>query len=205
MTATSGSIGPWELDTNFIKANVGGSRYSYLAPGYLHLLSQGSGTWRQFQANPVDGYFAVKNAAFYVNGDATNLDYNSNPEVSPYVKISSTGITKSDGTYVHFASRAGFTGTVYVDGKVLGFENGIFYGYNQRGESMEKPLGLKMGEFKQQISDAITNSELPIYILQYMIRDLYNEVNELARTQSIKELEEYNQSLKDDDIMKKER
>lgn len=61
---------------------------------------------------------------------------------------------------------------------------------------MDKPLSLQMGELKQRISDAITDSELSVFIIQYMIKDLYNEISELAKMQSMKELEEYNQSLK---------
>ena len=60
---------------------------------------------------------------------------------------------------------------------------------------MDKPLPLKIQEFQQKMSDVISNSELPIYILKYQIKDLLSEIETLERDYAQKEISAYNQSL----------
>lgn len=59
---------------------------------------------------------------------------------------------------------------------------------------MDKPLSLKIMEFQKDISEVISKSDLPIYILKYQIKDLYDEVNKLANNLSQQEIDEYYQS-----------
>ena len=59
---------------------------------------------------------------------------------------------------------------------------------------MDKPLSLKIMEFQKDISEVISKSDLPIYILKYQIKDLYDEVNKLANDLSQQEIDEYYQS-----------
>ena len=59
---------------------------------------------------------------------------------------------------------------------------------------MDKPLSLKIQEFQKNISDIISNSELPIYILKYQIKDLYDEISRLADDFAQRELAQYYQS-----------
>lgn len=60
---------------------------------------------------------------------------------------------------------------------------------------MDKPLSVKIQTFQKEISDIIAKSELPIYLLKYLIKDLYLEIDNLANDFSQKEILEYNQSL----------
>ena len=59
---------------------------------------------------------------------------------------------------------------------------------------MDKPLPLKIQEFQKEVSDAIAKSELPIYILKYLIKDLYAEIDVMSNEFAQKELSEYYQS-----------
>ena len=59
---------------------------------------------------------------------------------------------------------------------------------------MDKPLPLKIQEFQKEVSDAIAKSELPIYILKYLIKDLYSEIEVMSNEIAQKEVNEYYQS-----------
>lgn len=62
---------------------------------------------------------------------------------------------------------------------------------------MNKPLSLKIQEFQRDISNIISQAELPLYILKYQIKDLYNEIDKLTNDLSKKEIDEYYQSLQE--------
>ena len=60
---------------------------------------------------------------------------------------------------------------------------------------MEKKLSVTLEEFKQQLANDIQDSGLPIVIVDLVLKDLYNEVHGLARDFTIKEIQEYQNSL----------
>ena len=59
---------------------------------------------------------------------------------------------------------------------------------------MDKPLPLKIQEFQKKISEVISTSELPIYILKYLIKDLYTEIEVMSSEYAQKEVDEYYKS-----------
>ena len=59
---------------------------------------------------------------------------------------------------------------------------------------MDKPLVLKIDEFRKEMVSVIQQSDLPIYILKYQIKDLLAEVEKIENELSQKELQEYYQS-----------
>lgn len=59
---------------------------------------------------------------------------------------------------------------------------------------IDKPISLKIQEFQRNISNIIGESELPIYILKYLIKDLYAEIDIMSNEFAQKELSEYYQS-----------
>lgn len=59
---------------------------------------------------------------------------------------------------------------------------------------MDKPLSIKIQEFQQAISKVIEQSELPIYILKYQIKDLLSEIEKLEHTFAQQEIEQYYKS-----------
>ena len=60
---------------------------------------------------------------------------------------------------------------------------------------MDKPLSLKIEETKTTIVNAINNSQLHPYILDSIIKDIYNEIHILCMNQSKQEIEAYNAEL----------
>jgi len=59
---------------------------------------------------------------------------------------------------------------------------------------MDKPLPIKIQEFQQAISKVIEQSELPIYILKYQIKDLLSEIEKLEQTFAQQEIDQYYKS-----------
>ena len=59
---------------------------------------------------------------------------------------------------------------------------------------MDKPLALKIQEFQQAMSKVIEQSELPIYILKYQIKDLYSEIERIESEYTQQEIEQYQKS-----------
>lgn len=60
---------------------------------------------------------------------------------------------------------------------------------------MDKPLSLKIEETKSALVNAINNSQLHPYILDSIVKDLYNEIHILYMNQSKQEIENYNAEL----------
>lgn len=61
---------------------------------------------------------------------------------------------------------------------------------------MEKPITLQMENLKKEIVDAINKSNLPVFILDFMLKDLYGEVHAMSQKQFIDDKERYEESLK---------
>ena len=60
---------------------------------------------------------------------------------------------------------------------------------------MDKPLSLKIEETKSALVNAINNSQLHPYILDSIVKDLYNEIHILYMNQSKQEIEAYNAEM----------
>lgn len=59
---------------------------------------------------------------------------------------------------------------------------------------MEKPLTIQIEETKQTIVDAINNSKLHPFILDSILKDIYNEIHVLYMNQISQEKTEYSKS-----------
>lgn len=59
---------------------------------------------------------------------------------------------------------------------------------------MDKTLTVAMEEFKQNLISTIQNSELPIVVVDLILKDLYNEIHSLASEATIREMREYNRA-----------
>lgn len=60
---------------------------------------------------------------------------------------------------------------------------------------LRKPLVLARNEFLQKLIQAANDSGLPFVIMEYVVRDFYDEVRKSATQQYEKENEEYNNLL----------
>ena len=110
ITADGGQIGNWYIDTNTGSPtskkgylySTENSYSSYIARGFIHLLSSDGGSWHQFLANTINNYCAVKNSPFYVsNGDvngSAQLDNTSDPySESRWIRIKYDEIERKNG------------------------------------------------------------------------------------------------------------
>lgn len=72
---------------------------------------------------------------------------------------------------------------------------------------MEKPLSLKLKDLKKGINEVIINSELPIYIIEPIFKDIYRDIADLSLQTTLKQEKEYlDNSLKENnetDIVEK--
>ena len=62
---------------------------------------------------------------------------------------------------------------------------------------MEKPVTLQIEEFKKNIVDTINVAKLPPFLLEHIMKDLYNEICVLSRNQLAQDRKSYEQSLKE--------
>ena len=62
---------------------------------------------------------------------------------------------------------------------------------------MDKPITLVMEETKLSIINIINDSKLPIYIIEPIIKGLYNEISQLSLQFSLSEKEKYQKSIEE--------
>lgn len=60
---------------------------------------------------------------------------------------------------------------------------------------MEKPIVLAMEELKQNIMKAVQDSQLPIYIVEPIVKEMYQQCNMANEEFKMKQIAEYNQEL----------
>ena len=60
---------------------------------------------------------------------------------------------------------------------------------------MEKKLTVQIEEFKQNLARDVANSGLPVVVADLVIKDLYNEIHSIAQETTLKDIQEYNDSM----------
>lgn len=63
---------------------------------------------------------------------------------------------------------------------------------------MDKPISIILEELKQEIADSINKSQLPLAIVEPIMKDLCNEITIMARQQLTKDKEEYEKNQKEE-------
>jgi len=61
---------------------------------------------------------------------------------------------------------------------------------------MEKPLNLKIQEFKTQMINIINEAKLPAYILEPIMKDFHLQLQKIEQEELMKSQKEYQNSLK---------
>lgn len=59
----------------------------------------------------------------------------------------------------------------------------------------QRPLSVARDEFVENLIDIINNSGLPLVVVEYAVRDVYNEVCSIAAKQYKKDKEDYQKEL----------
>lgn len=62
---------------------------------------------------------------------------------------------------------------------------------------MEKPITLRINELKTNLVNTINDANLPPFLLEQILRELYSEASTLATNQAKKEEDEYYKSLQE--------
>lgn len=65
-----------------------------------------------------------------------------------------------------------------------------------------KPVTMIIEETKNTIVNAVNNSQLPAFILETIIKDIYIEINQMAIQQANLEKQKYEEELKHDEELK---
>lgn len=60
---------------------------------------------------------------------------------------------------------------------------------------MDKPLTLQIEEFRNTMINTINNSNMHLYIVDTVLKDLYSEVHLMYQNQTAKEIKEYQDSV----------
>ena len=60
---------------------------------------------------------------------------------------------------------------------------------------MEKKLTVQLEEFKQTLMRDVANSGLPVVVVDLVLKDLFNEVHNLAQETTLNDIKEYQSAL----------
>ena len=60
---------------------------------------------------------------------------------------------------------------------------------------MEKKLTVQLEEFKQTLMRDVANSGLPVVVVDLVLKDLVNEVHNLAQETTLNDIKEYQSAL----------
>jgi hypothetical protein len=63
-------------------------------------------------------------------------------------------------------------------------------------EEIQKPITIMRQEFAEKISDVINNCNLPLFIIEPILKDVYLEVKSLSQKQYEMDKDEYESKLK---------
>lgn len=63
---------------------------------------------------------------------------------------------------------------------------------------MEKPITLRMKEVKKEFVNTVNTSELPAFIIEYLLKDILETVSKIANQQAENEEKAYMQSICDE-------
>lgn len=63
---------------------------------------------------------------------------------------------------------------------------------------MEKPVTIQIDELKKDLVEIFNSSNLPVFILEFILKDIYTEIRSVCQLQLEKDTKDYNESLKND-------
>jgi hypothetical protein len=63
---------------------------------------------------------------------------------------------------------------------------------------MEKPVSIKVQELKEELVDLINDSGLPAFIVEPIVKDIYEQIIQAKNQEYTKDKENYENSLKEE-------
>lgn len=64
-------------------------------------------------------------------------------------------------------------------------------------KEIEKPASIVKKELNQNLIDVINDSKLPLFVVEYVLKDLLIQVHDLAKQQEEDDIEKYNKELEE--------
>lgn len=68
---------------------------------------------------------------------------------------------------------------------------GMFVHILSSSKKMDKPITIQIEEIKDNLTNILNNSNLPLFVIRYILKDLYSEVCNLYNQQVINDKTEY--------------
>ena len=72
----------------------------------------------------------------------------------------------------------------------------------ENAEQIMKPMSVARAEFINSLTDLINNSMLPPFIIEPILKDMYNDIHMVAQRQYEADVKRYNEELKKQTISK---
>lgn len=66
----------------------------------------------------------------------------------------------------------------------------------ENAEQIMKPMSVARGEFINSLTDLINNSMLPPFIIEPILKDMYNDIHMVSQRQYEADVKRYNEELK---------
>ena len=65
--------------------------------------------------------------------------------------------------------------------------------------NISKPISMVLMELKEGLANQINNANLPLCLVEPIVKDLYMEVHNLSEAQTRKDIEEYNKAIENEE------
>ena len=65
--------------------------------------------------------------------------------------------------------------------------------------NISKPISMVLMELKEGLANQINNANLPLCLVEPIVKDLYMEVHNLSEVQTRKDIEEYNKAIENEE------
>ena len=65
--------------------------------------------------------------------------------------------------------------------------------------NISKPISMVLMELKEGLANQINNANLPLCLVEPIVKDLYMEVHNLSEAQTRKDIEEYNKTIENEE------
>lgn len=65
--------------------------------------------------------------------------------------------------------------------------------------NISKPISMVLMKLKEGLANQINNANLPLCLVEPIVKDLYMEVHNLSEAQTRKDIEEYNKAIENEE------
>ena len=66
-------------------------------------------------------------------------------------------------------------------------------------QNIQKPISMVLNELRENLTVQINSANLPLCLVEPIVKDLYMEVHNLSEVQTRKDIEEYNKAIENEE------